>query len=265
MMNKVTVNREKPSFLKRTVAYLIDMIMVTLLASAITLVFVDNTKYKAESQELMELTKKFTSNEITKEEYTEQFDSLNYIMTKDNIEVTIISISVSLVYYVVLCYFCHGITLGKYLMKLQITSANGKKLNMGHYLIRALLINMILSNILSVVLVSCLDKSGFIAVYPKVSNALTIVLLATIIFIMYREDGRGLHDLISNTKIISTKKVTYNVEVEKEEVKKETEEEKTTKKEVVDASVIEEKEVKKNSTKKKGTTKKSTKKTGGKK
>ena len=50
------------------------------------------------------------------------------------------------------------------------------------------------------------NKETFIAIYPKVSNVLTITLLVTLVFIMYREDGRGLHDLMANTKVISTKK-----------------------------------------------------------
>ena len=87
------MNNEKPYFLKRFAAYLIDLIIVTLLASAISLVFLDNTKYQGESEQLMQLTKKYTDKEITKEEYTKQYDELNYIMTKDNLGVTIDNVS----------------------------------------------------------------------------------------------------------------------------------------------------------------------------
>lgn len=250
------MNKERPYFLKRFAAYLIDMIIVSLLASAISLVFLDNSKYQGETEALMTLTKKYTENEITKEEYTKEFDELNYIMTKDNIGVNIVNIGVSLVYYVVLCYFCHGITLGKYLFKMKIESSKDKKLNMGNYLLRALFVNLILSSLVSVVLVSVLDKASFISIYPKVSNVLTLFLLATVIFMMYRSDGRGLHDMISGTIIVSTKEVK-NI---KEDVKEE----------IVEAKVVEEKNTKNANTKKsdsvkKKIAKKSTKKTGGKK
>ena len=253
------MNKEKPYFLKRFAAYLIDMIIVTLLASAISLVFLDNSKYQGETEQLMELTKKYTEKEITKEEYTTQFDELNYVMTKDNIGVTVVNISVALVYYVILCYFCHGITLGKYLFKMKISSSKDKELNIGHYLLRALFVNLILSNLMSVLLVSILEKDSFITIYPTVSNTLTIFMLATVIFMMYRHDGKGLHDMISGTVVISTKE-TKNKKEESHE-------------EIVEANVIEEKADKiekvkkvedkeKKSTKK--TTKKNTKKTGGK-
>ena len=205
------------------------------------MLFIDNTNYKAQTERLMQLTSKYTSNEITKEEYTKQFDELNYYLTKEGVGTTIVNCSVALVYYVILCYFCHGITLGKYLMKLRIVSSNDKELNMGHYLIRGLLADLILSNLISVIFVYAMNKDTFVSIYPKASNVITVFLLASIIFMMYRNDGRGLHDLASNTKVINTK-----VKLE-EEVKEE----------IKEANVIEEKKV--NNTKKK-TTKKSTKK-----
>ncbi len=241
-MNKE--NREKPYFLRRVVAYLIDIIFVMLLSTAITMVFMNTTQYQKRTEELMNLTKSYTSGEITKEQYSTQFDEMNYYLTKDGVGTTIVNCSVAVVYFVILCYFCHGITLGKYIMKLQIVSANDKELNMGHYLLRALFVNLILSNIVSVSFVLLMNKETFISIYPKVSTCLTLFLLASVLFVMYREDGRGLHDLIANTKIISTKRVK-DIEETKEEIK--------------EAKVIEEKKVEKPKNKK------VTKKTGGKK
>ena len=202
-MNKE--ERKKPYFLKRILAYLIDLIIVMLLAGVISAIFVNNENYKSESNKLMELTKNYTEGKITKEEYTKEFDNTNYYLTKDSIAVTLINCGVAIIYFVILSFYCGGITLGKYLMKLRIVSANDKKLNLGHFLLRSLFVNLVLSNIMSVILVLTLNKDTFIKVYPKVSNTLTIFLLVTLVFVMYREDGRGLHDLIANTKIISTK------------------------------------------------------------
>ena len=235
--------REKPYFLRRIVAYLIDLIFVLLLVSAISVFFVDNTKTQGYTEELMTLAKKYSNKEITQEEYSKQSNDLNYYIAKDSVDVTIINCAVAIVYYVVLCYFCHGITLGKYIMKLQIVSANDKKLNIGHYLIRGLFANLILSNLVSAIFVLTMDKDTFISIYPKVSNVLTLFLLATILFITYRNDGRGLHDFMSNTKVISTKE-TKNKEEKKVEV--------------VEAKIIEEKKSDKRP-------KKSTKKEGAKK
>ena len=45
-------------------------------------------------------------------------------------------------------------------------------------------------------------------------------MLFSIVFIMYREDGRGLHDLLANTKVISTKKGKEEIEANVIEEKK---------------------------------------------
>ena len=200
------MNKEKPYFLKRAVAYLIDIIIVMLLSGILSTVFLNNNDYKKQSQRLLELTSSYTQGDITKEEYYKEFDNINYYLTNDSVGTTIITLSVTIVYFVILCFYCGGITLGKRIMKLGIVSANGKKLNLGNYLLRSLLVNLVLSNIASITLVLLLNKDTFISIYPKVSNVLTVLLLATVIFIMYREDGRGLHDLMANTKVISTKK-----------------------------------------------------------
>lgn len=230
------MNRDKPYFVKRVIAYLIDFIIVTLLATVISMIFIRNDDYQVKTEQLMDLTRKYTTNEITREEYTKQFDEMNYYLTKDGVGTTVINFSVAIIYYVILCYLCHGITLGKYIMKLRIVGANNKELNVGNYFIRSLFVNMTLSNLISILFVYTMSKDTFVSIYPKVSSVLTLFLLATILFIMYRNDGRGLHDLIANTMIISTKDIP---------------EEKENKDEIKEAEVIKEKKTtKKKSTKK---------------
>lgn len=210
-------NREKPLFLKRVVAYLIDMILVSALATAISVVFINNNDYQLRTEQLIDLTRKLSSNEITNEEYTKESNELNYYLAKESVGTTAIMASVTIVYFVVLSYFCHGITLGKYLMKLRVVSANDKELNILNYLLRSLFINLILSNLFSVIFVSLMSKDTFISIYPRVNNILSLFILVTILFITYRNDGRGLHDFMANTKIISTKVKT--IKEENEEVK----------------------------------------------
>lgn len=227
-------NREKPLFLKRVVAYLIDMILVSALATAISVVFINNNDYQLRTEQMIDLTRKLSNKEITNEEYTKESNELNYYLAKESVGTTAVMASVTIVYFVVLSYFCHGITLGKYLMKLRVVSANDKELNILNYLLRSLFINLILSNLFSVIFVSLMSKDTFISIYPRVNNILSLFILVTILFITYRNDGRGLHDFMANTKIISTKVKT--IKEENEEVK--------------EAKVIDEKKIVKKATNK---------------
>ena len=181
------------------------------------MVFINNNDYQLRTEQMIDLTRKLSSNEITNEEYTKESNELNYYLAKESVGTTAIMASVTIVYFVVLSYFCHGITLGKYLMKLRVVSANDKELNILNYLLRSLFINLILSNLFSVIFVSLMSKDTFISIYPRVNNILSLFILVTILFITYRNDGRGLHDFMANTKIISTKVKT--IKEENEEVK----------------------------------------------
>lgn len=199
------MNKKKPFVYKRVIAYIIDLLIVTLISGILTIVFTDNSSYEKDTEKMMDLTKKYTTKEISEEEYYKQFDELNYQMTLDSVGVTAITCGVSIIYYVILCYYCHGVTLGKYIMKIKIVSANGKKLNLGNYLLRCLIINMVLSNLFNIILVESLSKTNFLSIYSKVSNGFTLLLLLSFILIMYREDGRGVEDFMGNTKIINIK------------------------------------------------------------
>lgn len=230
-MNKE--KREKPYLFRRVLAYLIDIILVALLASTIKLVVSGDSAEVSYMKEYTELIEKYNNKEISEEEFTTANNELYYNNSRATVDMSIIICGVSVVYYVVMCFFCHGITLGKYLMKLQIVSANEKELNIGNYLIRGLFINLILMHLVNILCVYLMDKNTFTSIYPRVSSVLSMFILVTMLFMMYREDGRGLHDLMANTKIISTKKQN-----------------KETKEEVVEAKIVEEKKIEKSNKKK---------------
>ena len=199
------MNREKPYIYKRVVAYIIDLLVVTLISGILTVVFFNNEEYEKDSKRLVELTNKVTSREITTDDFNKQYDEINYDLTMHSKDVTVMTIAVTIVYYVVMSYFCHGITLGKYFMKLRIVSASGKEINIFNYFLRSLIINSILSNVVTLILVSTLSKQDFINISSKVSNVFTIIIIVSFILMMYRNDGRGLHDLLGNTKIVNLK------------------------------------------------------------
>lgn len=230
------MKREKPYIYKRVIAFIIDTLIVTVLSGLLTIVFTNSDKYNEDNKKLLELTEKIVSEKQDQDKYMKEFNELNYDLTKDSIEVTIITIGVSIVYYSIMCYFCNGITLGKYILKLKITSANDKELNIINYFLRSLIVNSILSNIIIIILINTLSKESYINISGRVGNVFTILMVVSFIMMMYRDDGRGLHDLMGNTKVINIKDLE-----EKEEVKEEP-------KEIEEATIVEEKK----QTKKKG-------------
>ena len=178
------------------------------------------------------VTSKYEDNKISKGEYNEivedintQFNevvnSYNYILGKEGISNSIITLTITILYFGVIQYFLKGQTNGKKLLKLKVVSASNKKINVLNFILRSLIVNEVLLNVIGVLFLAFATKK----VYLQADNILTIaisVVEAVIIFlVLTREDQRGLHDLLFNTKVISTENKTE--ETNKEDVKEPTE------------------------------------------
>ena len=213
--------------MKRFIAYLIDVLIVTIISTFITSNTYINKDYKKyletyesydafyeeyeDSKESLEETLEYES--ITEDEYEEKLEKLNSDFDKKNIDynykliklsvvTTIISILLVLLYFVVIEYYMGGKTIGKKIMKLRVVSNSGKKLNILNYLLRSLILNSVLINILSVVFVLVLSKSGYL-IYNNIIYVVDYVIeVAMVTMLCFNKDNRSLHDFIANTKVV---------------------------------------------------------------
>ncbi len=217
---------------KRIIAYFLDMMIVIFISSLLTVFLPVSEKYNELNEEFTSLIEKYTSQEITMEEYFERNNDISYELSKESVMQTIVTIVISTFYYVVIIYFMNGQTLGKKILKIKIVSNNDKKLSMNNYLIRAFLINSILMNALSVITILFLSKSAYLKVYNSISYLFTAIMVVSLTMMLFRKDGRGLHDILANTKVIT---INNKLGVESLEEK----EEKIVKKDILDAEIIE--------------------------
>lgn len=213
--------------IKRFIAYVIDILLVTLIASLLTsnaLINKDYKKYMDTYEEYEKVVDKYEEDKetleeileyetITEEEYNTKLEELNnsfneynidynYKLIKYSIISTIISILLTLLYFVVIQYYFNGKTLGKRIMNLRVVSNNDKKLNIFNYLFRSLILNSVLINILNIIMVIVLSKNNYL-IYNEIIYVINYVIELSIIFmISFTKDNRGLHDYISNTKVI---------------------------------------------------------------
>ena len=224
----------KPVSYKRILAYLIDIFIVICIATILTMFIPVSEEYTNQMNELNAVLEDYSSGDISETEYLEKFNDISYIVNKESVQVSIVSVVLSTIYFVVLAYYMNGQTFGKKIMKIQVVSANSKKLTMNNYLIRSLIVDSILMNAISIIAILFLEKSSYLKVYDVTSTIFGAIYVVIFAMILFRQDGRGLHDLLANTKVIS---LNDNKVLNEEPIK---EEKKETKKEVIkDAEIIE--------------------------
>ena len=195
----------KPASFKRILAYMIDIFVITCLTTLITYFIPENKEYNASLKEYTDLIKEYSNENISKKDFLESTNNIVYKMNKESIPTTIVTTVLSLGYFVVLAYFMNGQTLGKKIMKLQIISDNNNKLTMNNYLLRGFLFNSILMNILGIIAIIFLNKTTYITTNDIITYIFSGLYIITFGLILFRQDGRGLHDLIAHTKVIDIK------------------------------------------------------------
>jgi hypothetical protein len=204
--------------LKRIIAFVIDIVIVSLVVSLINLLPLDpyKDKYKDAYEKYNEVVQKSTEDE--KNDYKDEIIELNYEVYKYRTYSSMFSATALILYFGVLPLVMNGQTLGKKIMKLRVVSNNEKKLNFWKYLIRIVILNNIWLSLINIGAVYVVSGVKFYYVTYVISMLSSLIYMLNLIMVMFRKDNRGLHDMVAGTKVIL---VSNDAVVESvEEVKK---------------------------------------------
>ena len=211
----------KPMSYKRIFAYLIDTLIVTFVASILTMAIPASSEYTKATEELTTVMEDYSKGEITDSEYLEKANDISYTINKESVSVSIVTVVLTTIYFVVVAYYMNGQTLGKKLMKLKIV-AEDNKLTMNKLLVRSLIIDSILMNMIGIVTILLLNKTLYLKTYDITTTIFGAIYIVTFAMILFKEDGRGLHDMIAKTKVVTIDNQELNeIQVVKEEVEEE--------------------------------------------
>ena len=203
---------------KRFLAYIIDIIIITLIASLFSEIKILNPyleEYENTSTEYLEIVKNSITNttltNVTNESSLSLYNlddklvNTAYNLSYYGIYVLIITLVVKLLYFVVFTYYNDGKTIGKALLKLKIKRKSNRKLKVIDLLIRSAIGYGLIFDLINILLLKLCDAKSYISINGIVSYFEYGLFAAIIIMILFRKDNRGLHDLIADTKVISTK------------------------------------------------------------
>lgn len=213
---------------KRILAYLFDILIVTLISSLFTRFIPLSDEYHDKYNELSNVVISYQEGEIEEKEYLEKVNDISYVISKETVSTSIVTVVITTIYFVVVAYYMNGQTIGKKITKLQIVSTENKKLTMNNYLIRSLIVDSIFMNIINIVLILVLEKGMFLKANEVVSTVFGAFYVLLFAMILFKEDGRGLHDILAKTQVVE--KEIINEEIKEIEVVEKKEEKKVTKK-----------------------------------
>lgn len=196
---------EKPT-LKRAFAYIIDLMIVVFIIGLFTNIEALNPNYEKYEQAFESYKTLIAESENTNNSQTaKQATNVMYDLNKYSVSTSIINVVVMVLYFGLFQYYNKGQTIGKKLMKIKIESNDGKDLTMNQLAVRSLIINSILANLILLAVIILGSKDVYFVSSTTVSMIQYIIIFTTAIMILFRKDKRGLHDVITNTKVINEK------------------------------------------------------------
>lgn len=190
----------KASFLKRLGAFILDSVILSIVFAIITMGFKLDTK--SITDEVNDTLDQYESGEITIEEYLDKTLELNYELQKSSLVVNSLNIVLYVGYFIVFGYLNKGQTIGKKICKIKVVNNKDDKLSIWNMIVRSLFVYGIFTLLYSVIFVNILNKEIFGYSYVIVSYLEIIFMAVTFFMVLYKKDGRGLHDIIANTNVI---------------------------------------------------------------
>ena len=162
------------------------------------------------------IDKRYEKGTITEEEYKEldkKADNIYnklaigkaYKVEKNNILYFCLYVIAVILYFVGFNKYTGGQTLGKKLMRLKIVnnSDNEEDVPIWSYIVRMLILYQPINYLIKLIGIKFLDMNTYFDVTSNVSTIQSYLEMLVIVVAMIRVDGRGIHDILANTRVIA--------------------------------------------------------------
>lgn len=190
----------KASFIKRLGAFILDIIIISFIYAFVTIgITIDDGDISSELNIILE---QYKNNDITLDEYSDKVVELNYKLQKDNLIINAVEVVLYLGYFVVFGFLNKGQTLGKKLCKIKVVNDNGDCPSIWNMIFRSLFIYGISTLLFNIIFVNILNNKMFTYSYIIVTYIEAMFIMISLFMIVYKKNGKGLHDIIAKTYVI---------------------------------------------------------------
>ena len=197
---------------KRILAYIIDFLIVAIVSALVMYAMPHSEKYNETINSSSSIRELLSKEDYNSEEYLKRTTELTYDSYKYGLAENSITIVIMLAYFSLFTYFNHGQTIGKKLVKTKAVDINGNEPSLLKSFGRSIIISRSFGDIITLILVLSMKKTMFVKSYYYIDLAITLLWIACPIIAIWRQDGRGLHDLVAGTMVLDKRKLPQEEE-----------------------------------------------------
>ncbi|MCM1371345.1 MAG: RDD family protein [Clostridium sp.] len=200
------------SFIRRFMSYFADVMIVGVVLSIVSIFLTTDNAYKL-NREYKNTNEEMLNEKIDVGTYYNRVADLSLSLDKENLLINIINCVIIIAYFVILPLYKNGQTIGKKAFGIKIVRDDNEELTANELIIRNVIVNGLLNTLLSFCLVFFLPGFEYFTIISILALIQYILILISGLMIIFRNDKRGLHDIITKTHVILDK-----MEVEYERV-----------------------------------------------
>ena len=189
----------KANLRKRAFCYILDLLIITIVGSVLSMVVPKSTEYIAAQDDISVLSESYLNQEIGFTEYFNEYSVLAKKVDQNNILYVSLCFVFNLIYFIIIPLFLKGRTVGMVISKLSVKNKSNSLFLA--VLIRGIVAYGLLYYLFGLIILLIPGNIYFITL-TILAIIQILVVICSIFMIKYRDDKRSLADILSNSNIL---------------------------------------------------------------